>query len=75
MKFDFSEVDADMTKLFNTVKALRSQISTYKIQGNVKPTIIIQTSNQHLLKVFKKESDVVTSLVKAGETMVISADE
>jgi valyl-tRNA synthetase len=64
-----------MMKLFNTVKAFRSQIASYKIQGNAKPHIIVQTSNPEMHQIFKQELAVVQSLVKAGETGVISADE
>lgn len=64
-----------MMKLFNTVKAFRSQIASYKIQGNVKPTIIIQASNDEMHNIFLQETAVVTSLVKAGETHVIGAQE
>lgn len=70
---DFAQIDSDMNKLMSTVKALRSQISAYKVQGNVKPTIVVQTTEAHEL--FTKEVAVITSLVKAGETIVIKGDQ
>lgn len=64
-----------MTKLLNTVKAFRSQLAALNVASNAKPTIVVQTSNPELLAILKSESDVITSLVKAGETIVIGADE
>jgi len=71
-ELDFAKNDSEMTQLMNTVKALRSQVASYKIQGNVKPTVIVQTNNAQTLAVFKQEVAVINSLAKAGETMVIA---
>ena len=64
-----------MTKLMNTVKAFRSQLSALNVASNAKPTIVVQTSNPDLLSLFKSEVAVVSSLVKAGETIIISGSE
>jgi hypothetical protein len=64
-----------MTKLMNTVKAFRSQLSALNVASNAKPTIVVQTSNADLLALFKSEVAVVSSLVKAGETIIISGSE
>lgn len=50
-------------------------MAAYKIQGNVKPTIVVQASTSHLLNMFNKEVAVISSLVKAGETLVISGEQ
>lgn len=64
-----------MNKLLNTVKALRSQLAALNVASNAKPTVVVQTSNPELLAILKSEVEVITSLVKAGETVVIGADE
>ncbi len=64
-----------MSKLLLTVKSLRSQLAALNVASNAKPTVVVQTSNPVLLDIFKKEIGVITSLVKAGETIAISAEE
>ena len=64
-----------MSKLLLTVKALRSQLAALNVASNAKPTVVVQTSNTALLDIFRKEVGVISSLVKAGETIVISAEE
>lgn len=73
--FDFAQVDEHVSKLLTTVKALRSQLAALNVATNAKPTVVVQTSKADLLDMFKSEVDVVTSLVKAGETVVISDKE
>lgn len=64
-----------MNKLMTTVKSLRSQLAALNVASNAKPTVVVQTGNPELLQIFKSEVAVVNSLVKAGETFVIGADE
>lgn len=54
------------------MKQFRSQIAAYKVQGNVRPSIAVQTSNAHLLEVFTRELAVITSLVKANDCVVVA---
>jgi len=75
LDYDWNQVDVNFMKLYSTVRALRSQLAAYKVQGNVKPTVVIQASTPELNTMFKQEIAVVTSLVKAGETLVIGHDE
>lgn len=75
LSYDFAVVDADMNQLLTTIKAFRSQIAAYAVQGNIRPTIVVQTSNAHLLQMFKQEVAVISSLVKADETLIIAADQ
>lgn len=75
LRFDSGKVEEHMNKLMNTVRALRQQIAAYNVQGKVSPTIVVQTSNADLLAVLKTEVEVVQSLVKAGETLIISGTE
>lgn len=64
-----------MAKLMNTVKSLRSQLAALNVASNAKPTVVVQTANAELLEIFKSEVAVVSSLVKAGETIVLGANE
>jgi valyl-tRNA synthetase len=42
------------------------------VASNAKPTIVVQTANVEFLSILKQEVDVISSLVKASETLVIS---
>lgn len=75
LPFDAVQVEQHMSKLMNTVKALRSQLAALNVASNAKPTVVVQTSNPELLAMFKSEVAVFTSLVKASETIIISGDE
>ena len=64
-----------MAKLMSTVKAIRSQLSALNVASNAKPTICIRSSDAGLNQMFASERDVVQSLVKAGETIILAAGE
>ena len=75
LPFETTNIEENMNKLTNTVKSVRSQLAALNVASNAKPTIIVQTSSQALLQVFKSETPVLTSLMKSGETIILSAEE
>ena len=71
----FEGSEDKMAKLLNTVKALRSQLAALNVATNAKPTVCVSSTSDDLHHMFKREAAVVTSLVKAGETIVLNAGE
>lgn len=67
-----ADIEIKMDRLMMTVRAIRQQLASYQVPPKAKPTIYIRAPND--FESFKRETDVVSSLVKAGETIVIGAD-
>lgn len=67
------DIEVKMERLMMTVRAIRQQLASYQVPPKAKPTVYIRAPND--LESFKRETAVVSSLVKAGETIVIGADD
>lgn len=64
-----------MTELLNTRKALLSQLSALNVASNARPTVAVQARDPVINAVFDQEKEVIASLVKAGEVLVLKPDE
>lgn len=58
-----------------TVKTLRSQLASYGVATNAKPTIAVKATNAATHAMFVAEAEVLKSLTKAGELIVLRGDE
>lgn len=72
ISFEQDGVNDQMGQLLATVKAFRSQLSALNVASNAKPSIVVGATNEDVAHMFRKESAVVGSLVKAGETLVLA---
>lgn len=75
INFHAEGVEQKMDQLLNTKKAILSQLSALNVASNAKPTIAVQAREPAVKSMFDQEKDVVQSLVKSGETIILSVDE
>lgn len=63
-----------MQTLLETGKILRSQLASLNIASNAKPTVAAKTSNAQTLAMLNAEKEVLQSLTRAGEFIILAAD-
>lgn len=71
---EFKDVEADMANLLETGKSLRSQLASLNVPSNARPTVAVKSSNAQTLAMFKLEQNVIKSLSRAGEVLVLESD-
>lgn len=54
---------------------MRSQLASYNVPTNAKPTIAVKATNASAHAMFTAETEVVKSLTKAGEVIVLSGSQ
>lgn len=68
------DTEAQMQTLLETGKILRSQLASLNIASNAKPTVAAKTSNAQTLAMLNAEKEVLQSLTRAGEFIILAAD-
>ena len=63
-----------MQTLLETGKILRSQLASLNIASYAKPTVAAKTSNAQTLAMLNAEKEVLQSLTRAGEFIILAAD-
>jgi valyl-tRNA synthetase len=75
VSFAHEGIEEKMNELLNTKKALLSQLAALNVASNAKPNVAVQAQDPHVKDMFDQEKDVLQSLSKAGEVIVLSAKD
>lgn len=67
--------EEQMKTLNETCKTFRSQLASYGVASSAKPTLAVKTTNAATHAMFKAEVEVLKSLTKAGELIVLTGEE
>jgi len=67
--------EEQMQTLNETVKTFRSQLASYGVANNAKPTLAVKATNAATHSMLMAEAEVLKSLTKAGELIVLRGDE
>lgn len=68
-------VEAQMQTLLETGRVLRSQLASLNVPSNARPTVAVKINNPKTLTVFNAEKDVIQSLTRAGEVIVLGMSD
>ena len=63
-----------MESLLEAGRVLRSQLASYGVATNAKPTVAVKSTSAATYAMFVAEKAVVQSFCKAGEVIVLSGD-
>ena len=64
-----------MHTLLETGKNLRSQLASLGVASNARPTVAVKTTNSEIFRMFVAEKDVLQSLIRAGELIILNEQQ